>query len=358
MKVIQILPSISYGDGVGNDCLGIYSILKQAGFETAIYAGHIGKNLPSGFIFPLDRMGAVCEDDIVIYHLSTGNNLNFIFGEMKGKKILRYHNITPGYFFEPYNRTIQKDCDYGRAGLRYLADKVDYCLVDSDYNGQELIRCGYRCPVETIPIAIDFKDYNQMPDQDLIKKYSDGRKNIIFTGRITPNKCQQDVIKVFYLYKKYYEKDARLFLVGSWNGMENYYRKLVDYTQQLGLNDVYFTGHVPFNQILAYYRLADTFVCMSEHEGFCIPLIEAMYFHVPIIAYDSSAIGETLGESGVLLREKDALLAASCIDAVCKDREMQDWIKRVQMNQLKRFSTEETQKRILDIIAEECANRK
>lgn len=350
MKVIQVLPNITYGDGVSNDCLGIYRILKEAGYETAIYAAHIGKNLPSGVIFPIEKMGAIQEDDIVIYHLSTGNPLNFSLGGMNVKKILRYHNITPGYFFGPYNQAAQKECDYGRAGLRYLVDKVDYCLTDSDYNGSELERCGFQCPIETMPIALDFKDYDQSPDEELVKKYSDGIKNIIFTGRIAPNKCQQDVIKAFYFYKKYYEQDARLFLVGSWKGMEAYYNKLLDYTERLGVKDVYFTGHVPFSHILAYYHLADAFVCMSEHEGFCIPLVEAMYFQVPIIAYDSSAVGETLGESGILLKEKDALLTAACVDAVCKEEETREWMKKTQRKQLRRFLRAGTSEKLLAII--------
>jgi len=350
MRVIQMLPSISYGDGVGNDCLAIHEFLTEAGCDTAIYAGHIGKGLNIKKIFPMEQVGAVEADDIIIYHLSTGNNMNFQFGQMPGKKILRYHNITPGYFFRPYSTLYQKECDYGRAGLRFLADKVHYCMPASDYNGKELQELGYRCPVSTVPIIIPFKDYDEKPDEEILRKYDDGKTNVIFTGRISPNKCQEDIIKTFYLYKKYFDTEARLFLVGSSKGMDAYCDKLKDYVEKLELSDVYFTGHIPFKQILAYYKLADAFVCMSEHEGFCIPLVEAMYFEVPIVAYNSSAIGETLGKSGILLNEKDYLLAAACIDRLCSDKELCKDVIAEELLQLDKFSIKKTQRLLLDII--------
>jgi len=350
MRVIQMLPSISYGDGVGNDCLAIHEVLTEAGYDTAIYAGDIGKGLNLKKIFPVEKMGAVEENDIIIYHLSTGNNMNFQFGAMNGKKMLRYHNITPGYFFKPYSLRHQKECDYGRAGLRFLADKVQYCMTASDYNGEELRGLGYQCPVSTVPIIIPFKDYDEKPDEEILRKYDDGKTNVIFTGRISPNKCQEDIIKTFYLYKKHFDTEARLFLVGSSKGMNAYCDKLKDYVEKLELSDVYFTGHIPFKQILAYYKLADAFVCMSEHEGFCIPLVEAMYFEVPIVAYNSSAIGETLGKSGILLNEKDYLLAAECIDRLCSDEELCKDVIAEELLQLDKFSIKKTQRLLLDII--------
>lgn len=352
MRIIQMLPSISYGDGVGNDCLAIHEVLTEEGYDTAIYAGHIGKGLNSKKILPVKKMGIVEADDIIIYHLSTGNNMSFQLGEMPGKKILRYHNITPGYFFKPYSVLYQKECDYGRSGLRFLADKVQYCITASDYNREELQKLGYQCPMATVPSIIPFEDYNKSSDHEILSRYDDGRTNIIFTGRISPNKCQEDVIKSFYLYKKHFDKEARLFLVGSWNGMEAYCDKLKDYVEKLELPDVYFTGHIPFEQILSYYKLADVFVCMSEHEGFCIPLVEAMYFRIPIVAYNSSAIVETLGESGILLNEKNHMLAAACIARLRSDEELRSEVIAEELLQLNKFAIEKTKRLLLDIIKE------
>ena len=114
-------------------------------------------------------------------------------------------------------------------------------------------------------------------------------------------------------------KRQRLFFVGKYAGMEAYYEQLKRYVEALDLKDVYFTGHIKFDEILAYYRTADVFVCMSEHEGFCVPLVEAMYFGVPIVAYDSSAIADTLGNGGILTEDKDPKLVAEIINRLVQD---------------------------------------
>ena len=142
---------------------------------------------------------------------------------------------------------------------------------------------GYTCPIDVLPILIPFDDYAKTPSQQVIDRYSDGYTNLIFTGRIAPNKRQEDVIRAFYDYKKFYNPKSRLILVGGHNGMERYYHRLKSYINALELEDVVFPGHIKFDEILAYYKIADVFLCQSEHEGFCVPLVEAMYFDVPVV---------------------------------------------------------------------------
>jgi glycosyltransferase involved in cell wall biosynthesis len=173
-----------------------------------------------------------------------------------------------------------------------------------------------------------------------MKKYSGGKKNLIFVGRIAPNKKQENVIRAFYQYHRM-EPESRLILVGSWTGMENYHQRLVKYAAALGIaDDVIFTGHIKFSEILAWYTIADAFVCMSEHEGFCVPLVEAMFFDVPIIAYDTSAISDTLGGSGVLLDDNDPVFVSRVIDRVLKDSALKEQIISGQRRRLEDFSYE------------------
>jgi glycosyltransferase involved in cell wall biosynthesis len=164
----------------------------------------------------------------------------------------------------------------------------------------------------------------------------------MFLGRIAPNKKQEDVIKTFYYYKKYMDPKARLFLVGSYEGMEIYYNALKLLVEQLDLEDVYFTGKVPFDQILAYYRVSDAFLCMSEHEGFCVPLIESMVFKVPIIAYNSSAIPYTLGDAGILINQKDYIAAAELLNKVIYDEQLRNRLIENGSRRLEHFSYERT----------------
>jgi glycosyltransferase involved in cell wall biosynthesis len=160
------------------------------------------------------------------------------------------------------------------------------------------------------------------------------------------------VIKAYALYKKYYNQKSRLILVGSSNGYENYRRRLEIYVSTLELEDVIMTGHIKFNQILAYYRLADIFLCQSEHEGFCVPLVEAMYFNVPVIAYDSTAIGGTLGGSGILMKEKDALLTAGMIDRLVRDSSLRKNVISAQQKRLKDFSPELIEEKFMQLLRE------
>lgn len=352
MKIIQLLTTVSYGDAVSNDVLAIHETLKKFGYDTGVYAENIGKRLPKGVVKHVSKMPKLKDNDVIIYHLSTGTELNYKLLEYKGKKVLRYHNITPYDFFAGYSAASWKLCKEGREGLAFLADKVDYCLAVSEYNKKDMIEAGYKCPIDILPILIPFSDYEKKADEKVIRRYGgDDYVNILFTGRIAPNKKQEDVISAFYMYQKYYNPKARLFFVGSYGGLEIYYQRLKDYVKQLGLKNVYFTGHIRFDEILAYYSVADVFLCMSEHEGFCVPLVEAMKFEVPVVAYDSSAIGNTLGGTGVLLKEKDALETAGMIHYLVEHPKLMESIKADQTQRLNDFAHDKIEKQLMDYLS-------
>ena len=169
---------------------------------------------------------------------------------------------------------------------------------------------------------------------------NDEKPSILFVGRVAPNKKHEDIIAAFHCYKKRYNKDARLFLIGSSGGMERYRQRLEEYVDKLNTEDVIFTGKISFDQLLAYYNISDVFLCMSEHEGFCVPIIEAMYFNLPVIAYSSSAIPATLGGAGILLPEKDPLLTAGVINRVITDTQLREKIVSSQRKRLSDFSQE------------------
>ena len=169
-------------------------------------------------------------------------------------------------------------------------------------------------------ILIPFDDYKKEPDAEVRQKMTEDRyTNILFTGRIVPNKRQEDVIATFYHYHKYYNPKSRLILIGNYTGMESYYESLQRYIDELGAEDIIFPGHISFPAILAYYATADLFLCMSDHEGFCVPLVEAMNFEVPVLAKNTTAIPYTLGGSGMMLEDNDPLVAATAINRILTD---------------------------------------
>lgn len=339
MKVIQIMPTVSFGDAVSNDARALNAVISGMGYKTGIYAENIDPRIFDSFVHHISKMPQLNDNDVLIFNHSTGTELCYKIQKMRGRKFMIYHNITPPFFFEEYSKSAKELTEYGYEGTKALADSIEAVLADSKFNAEDLVRMGYKCDISVRPILIPFSDYEKKPNARLINEYSDdGYTNIIFVGRLAPNKKQEDIIAAFSFYKKFINPKSRLVLVGSDTGMENYSARLKRYVKALMLDDVIFTGHISFDSILAWYRLADAFVCMSEHEGFCVPLVEAMYFKVPIIAFNSSAIGDTLGGSGLLLNKKDPVETAMLIDKIVTDRNMREEVISGQNERLKDFS--------------------
>lgn len=350
-KICQLLPTIVYGDAVSNEALLMQDIINEMGYESKIFAQNIDDKVANRVSnvkkLKLDR------EDILIYHMSTGSELSQLVYEMENKnKIMIYHNITPSSFFSQYSDILYKLCEMGREQLKMLNKTFLLTLTDSEYNKTELDSLGYKDTYE-LPIILNFKDFETEPDKKILNIYcNDGYTNIIFIGRIAPNKKHEDIIKSFFLYKKYINPKSRLFLIGSQNGMEKYVKTLKNMVLDYELKDVFFVGKVSFKEILAYYRIASVFLCMSEHEGFCVPLVESMIFKVPIIAYESSAIPSTLGKSGILVKEKKYEMIAELIDMLEKDKEFRDKVIASQIERLKFFDYNRTKKLFIQYLKE------
>lgn len=350
MKIYQVLVTLSYGDGVGNDTLAIDRILKEEGYDTQIFAENIDERISREFVKHISDIPALSREDIVIYHLSTGCDLNEKIKQWDCKIIFRYHNVTPPHFFEEYDQTAFSLCSTGIQQVKSLKDTPYRCLVDSEFNKQDLTEYGYSCEIDVLPIIIPFEDYETKPSDDIIKKYKDNWTNIIFVGRVAPNKKQEDIIKAFSYYKKNINTFSRLIIVGSYNKNDKYYKKLSAYVKMLNIDDVIFTGHTKFNEILGYYKIADLFLCMSEHEGFCIPLVEAMYFNVPIIAYDSAAVPNTMGGKGAIVDTKNSIFISLLIDKIIRDDSIKRHLIDEQSEVLKRYSYQVTKDKFIKFL--------
>lgn len=349
MRILQLLPVLHFGDAVGNNAVALLRALRTAGYESDIYAENIEQKIPVGLAKPISEL-EIQEEDIAILHLAIGTKLNYDFAEYPCKKIVFYHNITPPYFFGGKDKAIAKFCEEGLESARFLSDKVDYCIADSEFNKRDLQNMGYRCPIDILPILVFWEDYEKEPNPSVLKMYSDERTNIIFVGRVVQNKKQEDIIEAFSYYKKYYNPHARLFFVGNYDSQGSYYLSLQEYAHRLNISDVFFTGKVSFEEMLAYYQIADVFLCMSEHEGFCVPLLESMYFRVPIIAYDSSAVPDTLGGSGLVIPDKNPLITAGIMNQVVLNQTVRNSIIENQDERLKDFSNRKIVEKFLTYI--------
>ncbi len=306
MRIVQLLPTVSYGDAIGNETIAFHGFLKEMGVETGIYAENIDKRVRTkAEVQNFRELPDLEKKDILIYHFSTGwEYLSSILDKQSCRKIMIYHNITPSEFFRPYDL---KTCQLVEHGISQLVDNVNkfhYCLSDSKFSQLHLETLGARLPIRTQPLLIDFSDFEEEADREVLARYDDDRTNILFVGRLAPNKCQHDIIDCFARYKEEYDENARLFLVGSF-AERGYAAYVEECARESGFEeDIILPGHIPFSHILAYYRLADLFLCLSEHEGFCVPVLEAMKMKVPFLGFDAAAVPETMGVSGVLIKDK------------------------------------------------------
>lgn len=349
MNVFQVLQTLSYGDAVSNDVLTIDKILRNNNFKTCIFAEYFKDRKIKKFVKPINKLNDNIKlDDMVIYHYCIGSELTYWFKDLKCKKILIYHNITPHKYFLKYNPNMAELAWFGRQSLCDLIDSVDCVLADSEYNKKELLDLGFR-NVHVLPIIINFEDYKNVSNSRIVDKYKDGKKNILFVGRMAPNKRQEDLILAFDYYKKNIESNSRLILVGS-DSVPVYADRVRLLSNQLGLKDVIFAGHVTFEELIGYYRIADVFLCMSEHEGFCVPLIECMYFGVPIIALGTTAIPDTLGDSGIIFYKKDFARIGELIDIVLYSDDLSKELIKRQKIRLQNYSNKKLEKKLIEYI--------
>ncbi len=304
----QILPNFSYGDAIGNNVLFLRDCFRAMGYSSNIYAQYMHPKVEKEGIYYTEYRKVASPENVLIFHFSIGSAISDFFRALPDKKVIIYHNITPHHYSKGINPNVEHRCRMGREELRRLASVVDYALADSSFNAQELKEMGFPPPY-VLPLSVKLDFYREVKFEFQDENYI----NILHVSRIAPNKKIEDLIKVFYLVKKYHIQNSRLFLVGTDESMEVYSHAVQRLVEDLELEDVYFTGHVTFAELTGYYQNSHIYLCMSEHEGFCVPLLESMYFNLPILAYGAGAIPETLGNAGIIVKEKDYLLISELL---------------------------------------------
>lgn len=335
MKIHQVLPCIRPGDAISNHALEIQRILRSWGHDSQIFADDIHDDLRSAVKFYAKLRGRALQDALLIYHFSVGADVSEWVRSLPNPKILIYHNITPASFLKGYDDYIKDILEQGRDELKHFVNICDLALGDSEYNRLELEEMGFQ-RTGVLPIIVDFEKYTTAPTPKILSRYRDGAKNILFVGRVVPNKCQEDLILAFYWYKTYINPQARLFLIGM-HGIERYDFMLSELVRRLHLEDVHFLGLVPDSDLAAYYQVADLLLCMSEHEGFNVPMLEAMHVGIPVLAYNSTSIPYTLDGAGVLVNEKRFDEIAEMMHLLMEDPDLRQKIVAGQRKRLEFF---------------------
>jgi L-malate glycosyltransferase len=351
MIINQWLPAAHRGDAVGDNARVMRDLFRSWGHSSEIYALTIDSDLESEII-PWSDAGSRL-GDMTILHFAVPSPMTQAFMRLAGVRVLHYHNVTPPHFFAPYDTGICRMAANGRRELAMLADYTDIALGVSDYNRQELVEAGFE-ETGVLPIVVDTARLtNARPVPALESTLQDGLANILFVGRIAPNKKIEDHIRLAEQYKRYVDIYYRFIFVGNYNAVPTYYatvRALIAQYKMLP-DRFWFTGPVPEEELAAYYRHAHAYVSLSEHEGFCVPLVEAMAMDVPVLAYGAAAIPETLGGAGVCFAPKDLELAAEWLGALVYDEPLRHQVIAGQRRRLADFSLEALEPRLKSLLA-------
>jgi glycosyltransferase involved in cell wall biosynthesis len=330
IRIHQVLATLGYGDAIGHEVLGIQRVLRAAGHESEIFVETADPRLE-----PLTRdyrelVDHSHPDNLLLHHFSLGSKASRTAFALPDRMALIYHNITPPEYFVGVHRTLARQTFRGRRELRAYADRCDLAMGDSEFNRHDLEMLGFP-RTAVLPVVPDFSHLDCQPNWLLAGQFDDEWTNILFVGRVIANKKIEDVIRFFDAYHTMFNPRSRLLIVGAQSGFERYLASLHQLVAELELPHVHFVGHVSDEELVAFYETADLFLCASEHEGFCVPLVEAFYMEVPVLAFAATAVPATMDGAGVLFEEKDPMHVAALMDAIISNVELQDAIVDGQM---------------------------
>ncbi len=357
MIVNQWVPAAHRGDAIGDSARRVRDVLRSLGHTADIYALTIDDDMRD----EVREFGSSASStgDVTIFHYALPSPMTPAFAALPRGRVLQYHNITPSRFFADYEPGVFRITALGRRDLQSLAGHTDLALGDSDYNRRDLEALGFR-RTGVCPIALNLERIAAAPRHPVLDRMlNDGLTNFLFVGRIVPNKRIEDIVRLAEVYKRYIDSHYRFIFVGRPDGIPRYHaavRALI--TQFEMLPDRFlFPGAVTDWELAAYYRSASVYLSLSEHEGFCVPVLEAMAAGVPVFAYESSAVGETLGGAGVCWSPKDLELAAELLGQLAFDPVMRAKVIAGQYARLEHFSESRLVGRLKDAISAVSGDR-
>jgi L-malate glycosyltransferase len=322
MIINQWVPAAHRGDAIGDSARRVRDLLRGMGHESELFAITIDDAL-QGEVRAFDDPTAHC-GDLTIFHYALPSPMTAAFGRLPRGRILQYHNVTPAAFFAPYDPALFRLASLGRTELATLVGAVDLALGDSEYNRRELEAIGFS-PTGVFPIAVDTSRVTQAAERPALDRIlDDGLVNFLFVGRIAPNKKIEDHIRLAEVYKRYVDAYYRFIFVGRYDVVPKYYSMIRALMAEYRLLDdrFVFTGPVSDAELAVYYRHAAVYISLSEHEGFCVPLLEAMAADVPVLAYAAGAVPDTLGGAGVQFAPKDLEVAAELLGTLAFDDDL------------------------------------
>lgn len=351
MRINQWVPAAHKGDAIGDSARRMRALLRSMGHDSEIFALTIDDDLRHDiqpFSDPAAKRG-----DVTIFHFALPSPMSAAFATLSHGRILQYHNVTPARFFAPYAPSLFRLASIARDELAGLASVCDLALGDSEYNRRELEDLGFT-RTGVLPIAVNTDRLTNAPRHPVLEDIlDDGLVNFLFVGRIAPNKKIEDHIRLAEQYKRYIDAYYRFIFVGRYDVVPQYYatiRALLSEYKMLEDRFI-FAGPVPDVELAAYYRASSVYVSLSEHEGFCVPLVEAMAMDVPVLAYSAAAVPDTLGGAGVQFAPKDLEYAAELLGMLAFEDSPREEVLAGQRRRLQDFRDPVIQQRLAAVLS-------
>ncbi len=352
--VHQFVPALLPRDATGDHTRALRDALRAAGWESDIYVEAAHDELQGEATYFEEYRARARPGDVLLYQLGTSSPVaDFLVGRDE-PLVLDYHNVTPASFYEGWEEHTVAKVALAREQVAALAPRAVLGIADSAFNARELEELG--CPATAVvPILVDLQTAHGAADAtELARLAADhGEATVLlFVGRISPNKCHQRLVEALWLYRRLYDPDARLHLVGP-TVTPAYAEAVFAFADELGLADaVRHAEGLTGAELAAWYEDGDVFVCLSEHEGFCIPLLEAMRAGTPIVALDAGAVGETLADAGLLLAEARPATVAAAVERIRRDRGLADFLAESGRRRLEDFAAPVTRRRFVDVLSD------
>lgn len=350
----QILAGAAPGDAVTNIAMAIDEMVRPLG-PSALWGHHVDPRVAGQVRRIADLPSCARDDDIVVYHLSIGDPpLADLVLRRPGRLIVHHHNVTPAHFFRGIDPAFARLLSSGRSEMRALVARAELVLADSEFNAEE-VRPHTTAPVRVTPPPIDLLALRDVePHAPTLHHLREavGGPNLLHIGQLMPHKRPDMLVAAMYVLTHEMGHDMSMVLAGP-QRTPAYATQVRRFVQELGLDNVWIAGEVSLPELVAHYQGADIFVTASEHEGFCVPVVEAFSFDVPVVARRFGAVPETVGSGGLVLpSDSRALELAEALAAVASDAPLRSRLSEGARHELERFRVERTRATMLDALLE------
>ena len=353
MKVCIAVTTLKRNDAIGNDVMHQFKVLTHNHIKTVIFTQEVEVKEMHPHV--IDGNGAASllsdPDTLLIYHhggcWDDGFNL---LKEAQCRCYVKYHNVTPAHFFTPYNKTYEHFCARGveqTAALAHLKNITAF-LCDSPFNAQEMQAHGVSSDrIKIVPPFHKLDDFKTCQIDPALARtlQAPDSVNLLFVGRVVPNKGHSHLIRVAGACRRMYDDNIQLYLAGGMDpALDSYFQDLKTLARQEGVSDrVHFTGAISFNALYTYYAHSHLFLLMSSHEGFCLPVLEAQYNRLPVIALDSCAVSHTMGPEQLLFEKPDYPTFAAAVHVLFHSSACRTHLATAGRKNLQRFDNATTE---------------